>query len=172
MMELYTNINDLFLQIEYGLVDKQSNSRRSLSILELKQEFNANMVNLTEHGYNLLEISALSGRLDFVEYLLTFSGWNINHQNHNGETILQFISDKSIFSFDIAMTLLNYGNVDTTIVDSWGNNPIWTTLYNMYYQRIDDDLKQKYSEWLRALVDFGFEFNDRSRDVFYEKNSV
>ena len=168
-MKSQLDASNLFLQLEYGIVDEKSGLRQQMSLSEFKRLFDKTMVNATRYDYNLLEISVLARHFDIVAYLLTFRGWNINHQNQNGETVLQFVSDKAVFSFDSAFKLLSYSGVDTSVVDMWGNNPLWTVLYNMYYQRIDLDLEQQYIDWLKALVDFGFKFNNRSVDVIHEK---
>lgn len=166
------NLSALETHISYGIKIKNSNTRKKITLSEFKSRFSEYMINeISEYSYyNLLETAVLNNRYDIVHYLLSFDGWNINHQNQKGLTILQYISDNNHFDLEIAQDLLSYNEINTDIVDAWGNNPINTAVFNSYSKNVSDTMKKKYYVWLTKLIDIGFKPNDRT--INFAKNIV
>lgn len=52
----------------------------------------------------------------------------------------------------------------TDIVDRWGNNPLWTTVFNFYTVFVLNNLKSEYYQWAKALRDKGFTPNSQTID--------
>lgn len=156
-------LEKISLGIEYGFRIKNSEERKKITLDDFKSLFTKDMINKMPYDdYNILELSILNSRYDITKYLLTFSGWDLNHQNYNGETILQYISQNRSFNFEIVKALLNYGNIDTNIVDRWGNNPIHTALYWKSISWRDHSAIKNYYRWLKALHDAGFKLTKSS----------
>lgn len=141
-----------------------------MTLDDFKLLFKKDMINKIpyDNDYNILELSVLNSRYDITEYLLTFSGWDLNHQNYNGETILQYISEQRLFNLKPAQALLNYGNVDKNIVDRWGNNPIWTSTFGYFSTNLTPEKREPYMVWIQLLFNYGFKPNSRTIEEIEE----
>lgn len=137
-----------------------------MTLDDFKSLFTKNMINKIPDNdyYNILELSILNSRYDIAEYLLTFDGWNLNHQNYDGMTILQYVSQNTCFNFKIAMKLLDYDYdyVNFNLVDRWGNNPLQTSVLNFFSTRVVGQMKLDYYRWIFALRKKGFVANERT----------
>lgn len=165
-MDNYTHddvVDDLSVWIWKGLDTPNEKHRRIMSLEEFKLLFKSNMVNKIPINdfYNLLEISLLNNRTDITEYLLTFKGWNINHQNYDGLTILQYVSQNRFFNYKLALNLLNYDDdIRVNIIDRWGNNPLHTSVSNFFSPNVVGEKKLEYYQWIFALKRKGSVPND------------
>lgn len=154
-------LDELAVLIRMGANTSGKSQRKQIDLQYFKSLFKSDMINKipTDNYYNLLEIALLNNRNDIVEYLLTFDGWDLNHQDYDGLTILQYVSQNRFFNFKIAMKLLNYDYVDFNLVDRWGNNPLQTSVSNFFSPNVVGQLKSEYYQWISALRKKGFVAN-------------
>lgn len=150
----------LFTAVEYNRTSDGS----PLTLDTFIANFHNDMINVEDYGYNLLETAVLHNRPDIVRFLLSLDGWDINHKANRGQTVLQFISMSDHFDLDTALMLLDYGDVDTNVIDRWGNSPLWTTVFNFYTVFVLNNLKPEYYQWAKALRDKGFAPNAQTID--------
>lgn len=148
----------LFTAVEYNRTSDGS----PLTLDTFIANFHNDMINVEDYGYNLLETAVLHNRPDIVRFLLSLDGWDINHKANRGLTVLQFVSMSDHFDLDTALMLLDYGNVDTNVVDRWGNNPLWTSTHSVYLARVTLEQRYQYHKWFIALLDVGFRPNERT----------
>lgn len=160
--EILTNLSTY---LNYGIKIENSNNQKDISLLEFKNLFTKGMVNKVPDNsyYSLLESAVLNNRCDIANYLLSFEGWNINRQNQNGETILQYISDNHHFNLEMAQHLLAYDEINTSLSDDWGNNPIWTSVFGYFNSKQNPEKKKPYETWLKLLLQAGFKPNQRTK---------
>lgn len=154
-------LDELAVLIRMGANTSGKSQRKQIDLQYFKSLFKSDMINKipTDNYYNLLEIALLNNRNDIVEYLLTFDGWDLNHQDYDGLTILQYVSQNRFFNFKIAMKLLFYDYVDFNLVDRWGNNPLQTSVSNFFSPNVVGQLKSEYYQWISALRKKGFVAN-------------
>lgn len=159
--KILTNIS---ASIKYGFIVGYAEEKKEFTLNDFKLVFKKEMINKipSNASSNLLAMAVLSNRFDIFDYLLTFQGWNLNQQNKNGETILQYISDNNHFKLEKARDLLNYGKIDTNIVDKWGNNPILNVISGSVMTSTTERQKNEYHQWLNDLLKLGFQPNKRS----------
>lgn len=164
---LDTETEDVLLKIDtfltYGVKDDNIKNRKRMTLQHFKSLFSEKMINeVPKHSqYNILETAVLNNYHEIVKYLLSFNGWNVNHQNQNGETILQFISDNEHFDLSTAKALLDYAVVDNKIHDKWENNPVFTSIFNLYSNTVNREMKNDYYIWLNELLQKGFRPNTK-----------
>lgn len=154
-------LDELAVLIRMGRWMPHKNQRKLIDLQCFKELFKSDMINRIPTGnyYNLLEIALLNNRNDIVEYLLTFDRWDLNHQDYDGLSILQHVSQNRFFNFKIAMKLLNYNYVDVNLVDRWGNNPLQTSVSNFFSPKVVGQMKSDYYRWIFALKKKGFVAN-------------
>lgn len=167
-------LTNLSTHLNYGIEIENSNNRKDISLLEFKKLFTKDMINKFPGNsyYNLLESAVINNRYDIVEYLLSFNDWNINRQNQNGETILQYISDNHHFNLETAKLLLKYEKIDTSLSDDWGNNPIWTSVFGYFNSKQSPEKKKAYETWLKLLLQAGFKPNQRTKTKIINTSSA
>lgn len=151
-------MEDLFFAIRYNKLSDGS----PLTLDAFIANFHNDMINVEDYGHNLLETAVLHNRPDIVRFLLSLDGWDINRRDSDGQTILQYISMSDCFDLDVALMLLDYGHVNTDIVDRWGNNPLWTSAHSVYLARVTLEQRNQYHKWFVALLDVGFRPNERT----------
>lgn len=150
----------LFTAVEYNRTSDGS----PLTLDTFIDNFHNYMIDVEDYGYNLLETAVLHNRPDIARFLLNLDGWDINRRDSDGQTILQYVSMRDCFDLDVALMLLDYGDVDTNVIDRWGNNPLWTTVFNFYTVFVLNNLKPEYYQWAKALRDKGFVPNSQTID--------
>ena len=79
-----------------------------------------------EYGQNLLQ-EAISSNKDDIAVDLVDRGIDVNHQNSKGLTPLHFCAQ--YLNICVAELLLN-NKADVNATDSYGNNPLWTAVFN------------------------------------------
>lgn len=80
---------------------------------------------ISEENHSYLQES-IAYRPEFVPYFISKSK-NIDHQDDNGQTALQYMISRSMFGF--AEDLLKKG-ASTSLIDKYGNDALWTSVLN------------------------------------------
>lgn len=121
----------------------------------------------------LLIAITVNNNEDIIEYCLKNYIFDVNSLYDNNETVLQIVSEASDFKYTNANNLLyyQYDNINTNIVDSWGNNPIWTAIFNKYLFRNKNKIKD-YNLWIKDLYVKGFIPNERCLTYICEQNDI
>ncbi|MFS4439327.1 ankyrin repeat domain-containing protein [Paracoccaceae bacterium GXU_MW_L88] len=78
---------------------------------------------VSEDGYSLLQ-TAIASRPRYAVNLVAL-GARIDHQDHKGQTALQYAISRGYA--DIARALIRAG-ADVKLVDAYGNGPLWTAV--------------------------------------------
>ena len=141
-----------------NLVEKYRFEKES-SLEYFKLHFKKNMLNMDYYGYSVIQIFLKYGNIDIVKYLLNTYGFliDLNYQHpYYGTTIFQIISKQSLFNYDLAVFLLNYSDVDTSLSDIFGSNPANTALSEKPRPFQKSPLEEDYYKWLQDLHDVGF----------------
>lgn len=85
-------------------------------------------VNSCDSDYNRSILhEAVVGRADSIACDLIDRGIDLNLQDKNGQTALHFCAQYNCY--EIAKTMLAKGE-EINLVDKWGNNPLWTAVFN------------------------------------------
>lgn len=92
----------------------------------LKLITNIDINSQTEYGQNLLQ-EAIGANKDKIAIDLVNKRIDINHQDDKGFSSLHYCAQFS--NINIAELLLK-NNANINIVDSYGNNPLWTAVFN------------------------------------------
>ena len=130
--------NSIFSIVRNGLYDQYLKSIRSAGV---------NCQN--EYGQNLLQ-EAIGANRDEVAVDLVSRGIDINHQDNRGMSPLHYCAQ--YLDIQIAELLLK-NKADVNTVDSYGNNPLWTAVFNA-----NDDCKM-----VRLLVKHGADANHKNK---------
>lgn len=114
------------------------------TILELiyNGEFDQNMqkieptdLNIVDiEGDNALHLAVLKKNIEIVKLLIR-SGWNVNSLNKKGKSPLHYAADLNLI--DISKILIE-NNADIAVTDIYGNQPLWTAVFNA----ADGDIKK------------------------------
>lgn len=91
-------------------------------LIQLKDRYNEK----NEFGQTLLHEAVANSQIDIAEILIN-SGININQQDNNGQTPLHYTA--IYYSIEIARKILSNGG-NANIRDKWGNNALWTAVFN------------------------------------------
>jgi ankyrin repeat protein len=79
-----------------------------------------------KYGYSALHVASSKGRLDIAAFLIN-NGIELNARDKSGGTILHYVA---VFNqIDIGTLALKHG-ADLSIEDSYGNQPLWTAVFN------------------------------------------
>ncbi|MBV8327446.1 ankyrin repeat domain-containing protein [Chryseobacterium sp.] len=101
----------------------------------LKIEVNDGNVNsfTEEYGRNLLQEAIVDESFEIFDYLLT-CGIDVNHSDKNGQTPLHFSVVYN--NYEITKKLLSIKIIEINKKDKYGNNPLWTAVFNSkgYYE--------------------------------------
>ncbi|UKB82731.1 ankyrin repeat domain-containing protein [Chryseobacterium sp. MEBOG06] len=95
----------------------------------MKKEVNSNNVNQlkNEERQNLLHESISSGSYDVLKYLLSIN-INVNAQDNEGMTPLHYCG--LYRSQTATRQLLENRSIEINKKDDYGNNPLWTAVFN------------------------------------------
>lgn len=107
--------NEIFSIVRNGLYDQY-----------LKLITNIDINSQNEYGQNLLQ-EAIGANKDKIAIDLVNKRIDINHQDDKGFSSLHYCAQFS--NINIAELLLK-NNANINIVDSYGNNPLWTAVFN------------------------------------------
>ena len=107
--------NEIFSIVRNGLYDQY-----------LKLITNIDINSQNEYGQNLLQ-EAIEANKDKIAIDLVNKRIDINHQDDKGFSSLHYCAQFS--NINIAELLLK-NNANINIVDSYGNNPLWTAVFN------------------------------------------
>ena len=107
--------NEIFSIVRNGLYDQY-----------LKLINNVDINSQNEFGQNLLQ-EAIEANIDKIAIDLVNKRIDINHQDDKGLSSLHYCAQFS--NIHIAELLLK-NNANINIVDSYGNNPLWTAVFN------------------------------------------
>ena len=106
---------NIFSVVRNGLYDQYQESIKSVDV---------NCRN--EYGQNLLQ-EAISSNRDDIAVDLVDRGIDVNHQDCQGLTPLHFCAQ--YLNIRVAVLLLN-NKADVNATDTYGNNPLWTAVFN------------------------------------------
>jgi len=88
---------------------------------------NSSLDEVNEYGQNFLQEAISSNNIIVIKYLLDRK-ININHQDNQGKTALHYCAE--YFDIEASKLILAVDGTDLSIVDKFGNNPLWTAVFN------------------------------------------
>lgn len=135
------------------------------------QNINIKFLKIKDFKKDLLFGIVKNNNTEIFDYCLKNYHFNINELYEDNKTILEYVSENKKFNYYIAKSLLNYQSPNINIVDYWGNNPIWTSVYNKHLKR-NSDFVNDYNNWIKDLYNKGFRPNKRSIDAIYHYNDI
>ncbi|AOR59892.1 ankyrin repeat domain-containing protein [Pectobacterium parmentieri] len=108
-------VNDIFQSVRDGLNEE---------LLAMVNIDNINIVN--EYNQNLLHEAVACGNFILINRFIEL-GIDVNHQDNNGQTPLHYAAQRRME--DVGETILmNKG--DVLVADKYGNQPLWTAVFN------------------------------------------
>lgn len=130
-----------------------------------KKKFDIRLINnKSKHGSGLLHY-AISGKQFNIALFLIENGIDVNMTNLDGQTALHLIGVNQ--SIEVLNALIQKG-IDVNIRDNYGNNAMWTVVFNCKGQNYDivnllmkqnPDIKTK-NKAGRSPIDFANQIND------------
>ena len=144
--------NSIFSIVRNGLYEQY---------LKLIASFDINCQN--EYGQNLLQ-EAIESNMDKIAIDLVNRKINVNHQDNKGFSSLHYCAQ--YHNMRIAELLLKH-NANVNIADSYGNNPLWTAVFNARdnYQMVELLIKygadaHNKNKASRSPIDFAAQIED------------
>ncbi len=118
-------------------------------VIDLIEKEGVDINAVDEDGYNLLMISIFR-ELKKLSFYLIDKGIDLNHQDRKGQTILHHLA---VFNDEETLSKCLEKGVDINIQDNYGNQPLWTAVFN------DDGYGNKRLIMIQALLDYGANSN-------------
>ena len=144
--------NEIFSIVRNGLYDQY-----------LKLITNIDINSQNEYGQNLLQ-EAIEANKDKIAIDLVNRKINVNHQDNKGFSSLHYCAQ--YHNMRIAELLLKH-NANVNIADSYGNNPLWTAVFNARdnYQMVELLIKygadaHNKNKASRSPIDFAAQIED------------
>lgn len=138
------------------------------NLLAFKQSLKPYFFNIQNFKSELLVAIIFSNNMEIFNYSLNHYTFNINHLYSNNYTILQLVSENLNLNYDMATKLLNYQTPNVNIIDDWGNNPIWNTLYR---QSFNNSISPEAIEWIKDLLLVGFKPTKSCKKYIKKENN-
>jgi len=133
------NIDDIFQMVRF-------NESKNLS--KTVNETNVNQF-VNEFGQNLLHEAVAYDSLEILKYLLSCN-IEINKQDNEGKTPLHYSVDHN--NYDFTKLLLTTKGIEKNIKDQFGNNAMWTAVFN----------SDGGYDIVKLLKEYGFDSNSKN----------
>lgn len=134
----------------------KNNDQKSLDYF--KNNFEENMLDMNYYGFSLIQLVVKYCSPDIVRYVLRYGkNIDINYQHPVFRTtVLQIVTMRKVFDYKLAHDLLSYADVDTSLVDIFGENPVDTAVREKPRSFQKSELEEDYYNWLQDLYNAGF----------------
>lgn len=123
-----------------------------------KDNFDENMLRMNYYGFSLVQLVVKYCSPDIVRYVLRYGkDIDINYQHPVFRTtVLQIVTMRKVFDYKLAHDLLSCADVDTSLVDIFGENPVDTAVREKPRSFQKSELEEDYYNWLQDLYNAGF----------------